>query len=89
MPTFETDSEVDIDVDRFLSACDHRDIEEIIEYLIYEEYISEDQVLTENKKAGMLEEIFIENMDKLKEKYYCISKEDEKVLEGLFQKYIF
>jgi hypothetical protein len=41
MPTFYSE-DIDIDVDEFLSACDHRDKEELITALIEDGYLKKD-----------------------------------------------
>ena len=86
MPEFET--YVDVDVDEFVSACNKREIKELIEVLIEGGHISSSAVEDTEKTIGVLEGDFIEKMDLLKEKYYRLSQEDEKTLEKLFEKYL-
>ena len=86
MPEFDT--YVDVDADEFVSACNKRDIKELIEALIEGGHISSSAVEDTEKTIGVLEGVFIEKMDLLKEKYYRLSQEDEKTLEDLFIKYL-
>jgi type III secretory pathway lipoprotein EscJ len=86
MPEF--DSYVDVDVDEFISACSKREIKELIVALIDEGHISPSASEDTDKNIGVLESQFIEKMDGLKEKYYRLSREDEKTLEDLFKKYL-
>lgn len=86
MPEFET--YVDVDVDEFISACNKREIKELIEVLIEGGHINSSAVEDTEKTIGVLEGDFIEKMDLLKEKYYRLSQEDEKTLEKLFEKYL-
>lgn len=86
MPEFDT--YVDVDADEFVSACGKRDIQELIEALVERGHISPSAVEDADKNIGVLESFFIEKMDKLKEKYYRLSQEDEKTLEDLFKKYL-
>ena len=86
MPEFDT--YVDVDADEFVSACNKRDIKELIEALVEGGHISPSAVEDTEKNIGVLEGVFIEKMDLLKEKYYRLSQEDEKTLEDLFKKYL-
>jgi hypothetical protein len=86
MPEFDT--YVDVDADEFVSACNKRDIKELIEALIEGGHISSSAVEDTEKNIGFLEGVFIEKMDLLKEKYYRLSQDDEKTLEDLFKKYL-
>ena len=86
MPEFET--YVDIDVDEFVSTCNKKEIKELIEVLIENGHISPSASTETDKNVGVLESDFIEKMEKLKEKYYRLSHEDEKTLEDLFKKYL-
>jgi hypothetical protein len=86
MPEFDT--YVDVDVDQFVSACNKREIKELIVELIDRGHINPSASEDNNKNIGVLESQFIEKMDGLKEKYYRLSQEDEKTLEDLFKKYL-
>jgi hypothetical protein len=87
MPEFE--SYVDVDVDEFVSSCDKREIEELIECLVDEGYLSKSVVMTNpTENLGTYESDFNENLDKLKEKYFLLSNEDEQVIQNIFKKYL-
>jgi hypothetical protein len=86
MPEFDT--YVDVDVDEFVSACSKREIKELIDVLIEDGHIGPYAIPGNNENIGVLEGVFIEKIDLLKEKYYRISPEDEKTLEDLFKKYL-
>jgi polyhydroxyalkanoate synthesis regulator phasin len=86
MPEFET--YVDVDVDEFVSACSKREIKELIDELVIHGHISKSAAKQPDKDTGVLESFFIEKIEKLKEKYYRLSQEDEKTLEDLFKKYL-
>ena len=85
MPEFDT--YVDVDVDEFISACSKREINELIDALIEDGHISPSAAKLPNH-LGFLDSLFFEKMEKLKEKYYRLSKEDESILEDLFKKYL-
>lgn len=85
MPEFETYTNVD--VDDFVDACNKREIKELVEFLSEQGHISP-SVITSHESQGVLESFFMEKMDKLREKYYRLSQEDEQILEDLFKKYV-
>ena len=85
MPEFET--YVDVDVDDFVLSCNKREIKELVEFLYEQGHIST-SVITSHESQGVLESFFMEKMDKLREKYYRLSQEDEQILEDLFKKYV-
>lgn len=87
MPEFE--SYVDVDVDEFVSSCDKREIEELIECLVDEGYLPKSVVMTNpTENLGTYESDFNENLDKLKQKYFLLSNEDEQVIQNIFKKYL-
>ena len=86
MPKFST--YVDIDIHEFISECSKREIKELIDELVIHGHISKSAVKQPDKDTGVLESFFIEKIEKLKEKYYRLSQEDEKTLEDLFKKYL-
>lgn len=86
MPEFRT--YLDVDASEFVSECNKNEIKELIDALIENEHLPTYVKIKKTNNVGVLEGIFLENMDKLKEKYYRLSQEDEKTLESLFQKYV-
>ena len=84
MPSFEAN--VDVDVYDFISQCNEREINEIIEALIGDEYLP--QFLKPKNNSSFLEIKFSEKLNELSNHYHRISREDEEVLEKLFKKYL-
>lgn len=90
MPSFEVDY-IDIEPYEFVDACRPSEIRELIVALVEDGFLPESTLnKTDNNKnrVSMLEGEFLEKMDKLSQKYYILSKEDELILETLFKKYI-
>jgi hypothetical protein len=89
MPEFET--YVDVDVDEFISVCSKREIRRLIECLVEEDHLPE-SVLTfkevSNERRGRLESEFIDKLDKLKDKFYSLSVEEEDSIEKIFKKHL-
>lgn len=87
MPEFE--SYVDIDVDEFVSSCSKSEKQELIECLVDEGYLPKSVVMTNStENLGTYESDFNRNLDKLKEKYFLLSNEDEQVIQNIFKKYL-
>ena len=93
MPEFYVE-EIDIEPYEFVRACSPSEIKELIEELVEEEHLPK-SVLSQMKTSkdgkrntSILEEEFLEKMDKLSKKFHTISREDEDTLETIFKKYI-
>ena len=84
MPSF--DANVDVDVDDFISQCNKREINEIIDILIGDGYLP--QYLKTKNTSSFLGIKFSEKLNELGNHYLRISREDEEVLEKLFKKYL-
>jgi hypothetical protein len=83
---------VDIEVDEFVDSCDKREIKELVSYLIDEGHLPESVLNNDgdirDTKIGSLQQEFIDNVDKLKGKYYSLSSEDEGEIMKIFKKYL-
>ena len=84
----------DIEVYEFVRACSHRDIKELIKELVEDGHLPKDihdakgEVKKELNRKTSSEIDFEEKLDKLKIKYYSLTKEDEQNLETIFKKYL-
>lgn len=83
---------VDIEVYEFVDSCDKREIKELVSYLIDEGHLPESVLNNDgdirDTKIGSLQQEFIDNVDKLKGKYYSLSSEDEGEIMKIFKKYL-
>lgn len=84
-------SEIDIDPSEFVDACSRREITELIKYLVFEDHLPESvfefkKTGEDNRGRGVIE--FIEKLDRLKEKYYSLSVEEEDSIEKIFKKHL-
>jgi DNA-directed RNA polymerase specialized sigma54-like protein len=88
MPSFEGYSEVDVDIEDFLSACSSREIKELIDCLkedgYLEDYIKE---LKESDSSSLIESEFTEMVFKLKDLYLQISNDDLQAIKNVVNKY--
>jgi hypothetical protein len=86
--------DLDIEVYEFVRACSHRDIKELIKELIEDGHLPKDiydakgEIKKEINRKTSSEIDFEDKLDKLKTKYYSLTKEDEETLDKIFKKYI-
>jgi hypothetical protein len=73
-------TEVEVEVDEFLEACDKLEIEEIIEYLIEEGHISEFAVANFTRQQSVSEFEFEESLKKLQGNWNRLSSSDEQTI---------
>lgn len=85
--------DLDIEVYEFVRACTKSDIKELIKELVDEGHLPEGiynkdgEVKKEIGRKTASEIDFAENLDKLKEKYFSLSQEEELFLKTIFNKY--
>lgn len=86
--------DIDIEVYEFVRSCSKSEIKELIEELIENDYLPKDVI---NKKGDVKKEMshktgseieFSKKLDKLKEKYFSLSQEEELSLQNIFNKYL-
>ena len=88
MPDFDYDGYIDIDVDDFLSACNKRDIDDIIDALIEDGYLkNSDRTIDERSQMSAPEQLFEEALSKLHGKWNQLSKEEEQIIMLLANKF--
>ncbi len=89
MPNFNAseyvDVEVDVDIDEFLDKCSTDEIEEVIQYLIDNNIISEDRTMNFSN-LSFDEEQLHKNLDKIKNSYYILPNEDEEIIKQIANK---
>ena len=90
MPEFYVE-EIDIEPYEFVRACSPSEIKELIEELVEEEHLPKSvlsQMRTDKNgkpKTSILEDEFLDKMDKLSQKFHVISREDEDTLETILE----
>lgn len=86
--------DIDIEIYEFVRSCSKNEIKELIEELIDNDHLPKDVL---NKKGDVKKEMsrktgseidFAQKLDKLKEKYFSLSQEEELFLQNIFNKYI-
>lgn len=85
MPTFPSD-EFDIDAEEFVTSCSSSEIEELIEYLIQEEYIKKDSAI-DYSGLSIPEQDFEDALNKLHGKYVNLSKEEEETIKAIAKRF--
>lgn len=86
--------DIDIEIYEFVRSCTKREIKELIDELIENDHLPKDVI---NEKGDVKKEMsrktnseldFAEKLDKLKEKYFSLSQEEELSLNNIFNKHI-
>ena len=89
MPRFneydlDFDINVDISVDAFLSECDSRDINNVINWLKRKGKLSNDDVHEAN---SLPHEMFFETVDKIAQNYYLLTNEEQELIEKIAKRF--
>lgn len=93
MPDFYVE-EISIGPYEYVRACRSSEIRDLIIELVEEEHLPKtvlNQIRMDKNgkpKTSVLEDEFLEKMNKLSEKYHTLTKEEEEFLEVMFKKYI-
>jgi hypothetical protein len=91
MPDFTPD-DIDIEPGEFVYACNTREIKELIESLVENGHLPSHVIDSEGNvktpKRGVMELEFIENLEKLKEKYYSLTLDEEQTIQEIFKKHL-
>jgi hypothetical protein len=91
MPDFTPD-DIDIEPGEFVYACNKKEIKELIEALVEDGHLPSHVVDSEGNvktpKRGVMELDFIEKLEKLKDKYYSLSLEEEQTIQEIFKKHL-
>jgi len=86
--------DIDIEIYEFVRSCSKSEIKELIEELIENDHLPKDVI---NTKGDVKKEMsrktnseleFSEKLDKLKEKYFSLSQEEELFLNNIFNKHL-
>jgi len=86
--------DIDIEIYEFVRSCSKSEIKELIEELIENDHLPKDVI---NTKGDVKKEMsrktnseleFSEKLDKLKEKYFSLSQEEELSLNNIFNKHL-
>jgi len=84
-------NELDVDVDDFLDECDSYEIGEVIDWLKDEGHIDnddeEDDDDFDEEPKSLLQQLFEEDLTKIKRVYLQISKEDFETINRIAKKY--
>ena len=89
MPQFteHTDVDIDIDVDEFLDECDKDEIKEVIEWLRDSDYITSDDLVDEDNPQSAMEQLFAEDVAKIRRAYFSMSRDDMDIINQIAKKY--
>lgn len=86
MPSFNSDAEVDVDVNEFMDACSRREIEEVINYLKENRHLSH---LNNDSNMSLNESEFEDNLSAISGNYLNVTKEEEEVISKIAKRFKF
>lgn len=84
MPYFST--EIDLDVDEFLSECSSREIKELIECLQEDGHLSKESIIKEDS-MNLLDEEWLTVTNKLNTLRLRLSVEEEQTIKDIVNRY--
>lgn len=87
MPYFYTEAEVDVDVDEFISACNSREIKEIIEALTEDGHLTNVTPIIPKEKMSIMDEEWFNIVDKLATLRLRMTSEEESIIREIVKKY--
>lgn len=85
MPYFYQESEIEIDVDDFLSKCNSSDIKELIKALREDGHLSDEREVLNPSSA--MEINFERSLDKLHGSYHILGTEDIDTIERIAKRF--
>lgn len=86
MPSFNSDAEVDVDVNEFMDACSRREIKEVINYLKKNRHLSH---LNNDSNMSLNESEFEDNLFAISGNYLNVTKEEEEVISKIAKRFKF
>jgi hypothetical protein len=89
MPEFFVD-DIEIEPYEFVSACSQSEIKELITELVESGHLPNSIQKSEPSglKRGVMELDFIEKLEKMKEKYYSLTLDEEQTIQEIFKKHL-
>lgn len=92
MPRFseyqDVEVDIDVDVDDFLNSCNEKEKDELIEALIEDGYLKKDCRLdSPDYNYSVPEAMYVEAIDKLRNKWNSLTKEEEEVILNLAKRF--
>ena len=90
MPTItqwgvEVDVDVDVDVNEFLDECSSKEIEKVLEWLKDNDYL--DAIFLSTGNESINEQIYTEDLIKLKNNWLSLSKEEENIISNIAKRF--
>lgn len=79
--------DVDVDAEDLYEGLSHKERQYLVEWLIEDGYINENQTIGYTNSSP-LEIIYLEHIDKLRQGYYQLSKEEQEILAILAKKVV-
>jgi hypothetical protein len=85
MPSFNTDANIEVDVEEFMDGCNSYEIDEVIEYLIDNGRIDGDRKEPSNSSINQTE--FQDNLKYLSQNYHGLTTEEENEIKKISKRF--
>jgi hypothetical protein len=84
----DVDVDIDIDVDEFLDECSSSEINEVIEWLVDNEYIKSSQIIDDDENLSLGDKEYINIINKLTDPMvrFRLSEEEMCILQAISDK---
>lgn len=89
MPYFDYEGDIHVHVDDFISACNSREIKELIEALVEDGHLPQSvlNTTTGNGGSGIAESEFENALDKLHGKWNVLTNDEEEVIVKISKRF--
>lgn len=87
MPNFDIQTDIDIDIEEFVDACNEREIDELIDYLVECEYIPPTMLREVISSKTFSEKDFEEKLSKIANNRFLLSDEEFELIEKIANRF--
>ena len=87
MPYFESECEIDIEVDEFINSCSSREIKEMIEILKEDGHLSNALPIIPESKRSLMDDEWFDVLETLSIKRLTMDSEDIETIKKIAKKY--
>jgi hypothetical protein len=87
MPNFDVETDIDIDIEEFVDACNKREIDELIDYLVECEYLPPTMLSEVISSKTFSEKDFEEKLSKITNNRFLLSDEELELIEKIANRF--
>jgi hypothetical protein len=87
MSNFDVETDIDIDIEEFVDACNKREIDELIDYLVECEYLPPTMLSEVISSKTFSEKDFEEKLSKIANNRFLLSDEELELIEKIANRF--